>query len=208
MQGLMDQATSTEILVERARAGDRESFDRLVERFRDRLLSAVQSWSRFQLGPPLEGDEIVQETFVVSFESLGRFQWVGEDAFFRWLCGIAKRVVLKSKRQAIRSRQVGSSCEIVANDVSPSRAHRRDERFDRLKRSLDHLSPEQREAIGLARIEGLSIKEVAIRMNRSPASVKHLIARGLKELRDRLGDTASLHLPPRRLDAEDDGHDG
>ena len=147
MQGLMDQATATEILVERAKAGDREAFDGLVDRFRDRLMSAVQSWGRFQLGPPLECEEIVQETFVVSFESLGRFEWGGEDAFFRWLCGIAKRVVLKSKRQAIGSNRVSSSCEIAASDVSPSRAHRRDERFDRLKQSLDCLSPEQREAI-------------------------------------------------------------
>ncbi len=208
MQGLMDQAPSTARLVESAKAGDRESFDRLVDRFHDRLLSAVQSWSRFQLGPPLECDEIVQETFVVSFESLGRFEWDGEDSFFRWLCGIAKRVVSKSKRQAIGPKRLSDCGEIAASDVSPSREQRRNERFDRLKESLDHLSPEQREAIELARIEGLTIKEVAARMDRSPDSVKHLIARGLKELKKHFGDTASLHLPRRKLELEEEGHDG
>jgi len=54
----------------------------------------------------------------------------------------------------------------------------------------------------LVRIEGLQIKEAAERMNRTPKAVAHLLARALKQLKERFGDTESLHLPPRRLRKE------
>ena len=80
---------------------------------------------------------------------------------------------------------------------------RRNERFDRLQESIDNLSAEYREVIVLARIEGLRIKEIAQRMNRSPDAVKKLLRRGLKKLRDGFGETESLHLPDRSLKTEE-----
>ena len=59
----------------------------------------------------------------------------------------------------------------------------------------------------LARIDGLSIEEVARRMNRSPNAVSHILLRALRKLRESLGDTESLHLPDRRF-AREEGGDG
>ncbi|MBN1419388.1 MAG: sigma-70 region 4 domain-containing protein, partial [Planctomycetes bacterium] len=66
--------------------------------------------------------------------------------------------------------------------------------------------PEYREAIRLARIEGLKVKEIAERLGKSPGAVKHLLARGLKELRRRFGETESFHLPDRNLRMEEGDH--
>ena len=58
----------------------------------------------------------------------------------------------------------------------------------------------------LARIEGLSLAEVAERMNRSQGAVAQLLWRALRALRDRFGDTESFHLPERRLEDRGGGN--
>ena len=51
--------------------------------------------------------------------------------------------------------------------------------------------------ITMARIDGLPIKEIARRWNRTPDAVAHLLFRALRKLKESFGDTESLHLPPR-----------
>jgi len=194
-------------LVSRAQEGDREAFGSLVARYDERLRSSVQSWVRFRLGPALDSQEILQETFAAALEALPRFAWQGEDSFFLWLCGIAKRVVLSRARQVRRTGQLVGEDLIPGSGTSPSKALRREERFDRLQASVDALKPEYREVIRLARIEGLKVKQIAERMGKSPDAVKHLLARGLDELKRRFGETESFHLPDRDLRMEGGDHD-
>jgi RNA polymerase sigma factor (sigma-70 family) len=86
---------------------------------------------------------------------------------------------------------------------------RREERWERLEKSLAALSPDHREVIRLARIEGLEVREIAARMGRTPSAVKNLLLRALKELKRSFGDTESLRLPGgRSLEAEKGGADG
>jgi DNA-directed RNA polymerase specialized sigma24 family protein len=48
-----------------------------------------------------------------------------------------------------------------AADVSPTHGQRRNERFERLKESVDALPPDYRTAMRLSRIEGMRISEIA-----------------------------------------------
>lgn len=208
MDALMDEQERTDILVDHAKAGDREAFDRLLGRFQDRLRSTVESWSRFQLGARIEVDDLLQESFVRAFRSLERFEWQGEDSFFRWLCGIAKRALA----QAIQDQRTGQGTDrpgsAAGSGATQTKISRRVERFERLEEALQSLTPEYREVLLLSRVEGLKTKEIAARMNRSPNAVKHLIARALRELRNRFGDTESLHLPrDRHFDVEKGNHE-
>jgi RNA polymerase sigma factor (sigma-70 family) len=91
--------------------------------------------------------------------------------------------------------------KLPAQDPTASQILRRGDRFDRLRDALDKVSPDYRQALILSRIEGLTMKEIAGRMGRSPNSVKHLIARALRELKERFGDTDSFHLENRHLEA-------
>ena len=76
---------------------------------------------------------------------------------------------------------------------------RRQERFDRLEAAVKQLAPEYRQVILLCRIEGLTSAEAAERLNRSPAAVRQLLLRALRELKQTFGDTESFNLPDRRL---------
>ena len=149
-------------------------------------------------------DELTQEATVSAFTSLARFEWRGEGSFAAWLRQIARNVVLA----AIRKAKHHSTLEIVrepsAGDPTPSRAIRREERFDRLETAFDGLSPDHREVLRLSRLQGLSFTEIAERMNRSPDAVRKLLGRALDELRRSFGKTESLHLPDQAIGDRDD----
>lgn len=203
MQGIMADTRSTEQLVEQARDGDREAFDELCQAFDARLRSSVASWTRYQLGPAIPVDDVVQETLVRAFGALQRFEWQGEDSFFRWLCGIAKRALGQLAKSELRARAAGELPEAPAGSgSSQGKALRREERFDRLEAAVQKLRPEYREVILLSRIDGLKAAEIGARMGRSANAVRHLLVRALRELRTTFGDTESLSLPPRKLGGE------
>jgi RNA polymerase sigma-70 factor (ECF subfamily) len=197
----MTEQPPTQILIERAKAGSRPAFDELVGRFRQRLRSGLTAHLASHRGV-LEVEEILQETFVQAFQFLDRFDWRGEDSFLPWLFGIAKNVIGKALRGTHKKRYIELADPIPESDISPSRALRRNERFDRLEESLRMLKPEYREVLRLVRLEGLKIQEVAARINRSEYAVKHLLARGIKQLKDLVGETESFHLPHRMLNIE------
>lgn len=95
--------------------------------------------------------------------------------------------------------------DVPARDATPSKEVRRNERFDRLEEAINRLSPDQREALKLARLEGVKVREIAVRMNRSTKAVYALLSRALVELKESFGDTESLHLPDRILEVKETG---
>ena len=194
----------TQALVERARAGDRAAFEALAEHCRARLARVVER----RLGPAVRGqwstEDVVQETLLRAFRSLDRFEWRDDadrltSSFFRWLSGIANRVVLEAAARQKREAPIELDFDLWSPDaVSPSRTLIRAERLAALERALDALSPDQRQAIRLVRIEGLSVNAVAERMGRQPNAVSQLILRGLRRLRAQYGEASpseSFHLP-------------
>ncbi len=193
------------ILVEKAKGGDREAFDEIVSLFRDRLEGSIRAQIRSSRRRTLDLDEVLQETLVRAFESIGRFEWRGEDSFFQWLWGIARNVRLKEAESLDRQENLKLVRPPPESSVSPSRAARREERFERFRKSLDSLSPDHREAIRLTRFEGLKVKDAARRMGRSEDAMKQIIRRALRKLKESFGDTESLHLPGRSIEEEGAG---
>ena len=206
MEAVMTEIDSHRVLIERAQRGDRAAFDRLASAATDALLARIQRRMSRELQEDLGPDDVVQETFFRAFRSLEKFSWQGEGSFESWLYGIALKIILHSARERGKWNLLRVTREPEAADPSPSHQQRREERFDRLERSLDSLSPLYRRVVQLARIEGLSIAEIAERMERSPSSVRNLLFRAMKQLRESFGDTESLGLPDRSID--EDGADG
>ena len=190
-------------LVSKAQSGNNEAFGALFSKFRHRLTHFIQS----RIGPDyrarLDLEEILQDTFVRAFQSIDRFRGEDEEAFRRWLTGIANNAVLRAEDQARRHQTLEITHTPPAPGPSPSKTLQRNERFDRLQDSFDALSRDYREVIRLKLIEGLSMREAATRMGRSEAAVKMLFSRALKELRRMMTETESLNLPDRGL--EDQG---
>lgn len=194
-------------LVEDARRGSREAFGLLVEEIQEPLRSAIARMIGPHLRGTVEPEDVFQDTLARAYQSMNRYRWGGEGTFLRWLCGIAEHFVLaaadkRRRRSVLELRRPARA----ASEVSPSRGILREERFDRLQKALESLSPDHRQVILLARIEGLQIQAIAQRMGRSTNAVKNLLLRALKELKRSFGDTGSFRLPDRRLDPEGEHH--
>lgn len=201
------QGNTTEpdrVLLRRALGGDRAAFDRIFEAWADRLRAFIRSRLRPPHGARLDVEEILQDTFVRAHGSMQGFRGESAAELRRWLTGVAAKTVLRAEEKARRHRTLEIRDIPDSDEVSPSRALRREERFERLQRALDALSGDHREVILLTRIDGLSLKQAAGRMGRSPEAVRKLFWRALKELRSALTGTESLHLPDRRLDREEE----
>ena len=197
MKAIMDQQDHILTLIEKAREGDREAFDELTAKNYDRARPLVLHL----LGgaAAMTADDVLQETFLRAYRQIHRFRWQGEDSFLRWLGGIAGNVVQEINKKQKRAPLIGLTRDRAGTGISQSRALRREERFSSLEESLKTLIPEHREVICLARIEGLPLKEVARKMNRSHGAVRQLLWRALQQLKETFGDTESFHLPDRQI---------
>jgi RNA polymerase sigma-70 factor (ECF subfamily) len=196
MRGLTVSSDRLRDLVEKAQRGDRDAFEKVIHEVEGGLRSSIRS--RIGRHLRLEVDDVFQETLTRAFESLSRFEWKGEDSFLRWLRGIAENLIrATADKQRRRTALEIERPAKASSQVSPSRALQREERLDRLEQAVQALSPDHREVVRLARIEGLQVDEIAKRLGRTPSAVKNLLLRALKELKKSFGDTESFRLPQR-----------
>jgi RNA polymerase sigma factor (sigma-70 family) len=189
-------------LVDRARTGDRAAFGRLAFRYEKPLSAVVRRHLGSGLEHRLEVNDILQETFLRAFAGIGRFEPQGDGSFFRWLSGIAVRVILEAANRGSYNRVLFIQRDLLSEGPTASQAARRRERFDRFEQALSGLSADYTTAIRLVRLDGLSIREAAARMGRSPNAVSKLIIRGLRKLRAAFGDTETFHLEFREGDGD------
>jgi RNA polymerase sigma-70 factor (ECF subfamily) len=194
MTGTMAADNDLTRLLDQAKGGDRQAFDRVASDLRERLVAFVRSRLGQLLRGKFEPEDIVQETLLRAFESIHAFRGTDAESLWSWLTSISEHLILNASRKRSTS-DVSLSLERAGTGVSPSRGLRRKERLARLERSLAQINPEHREVIILAKIDGLRAREIAQRLGRSEAAVRQAISRGLKELREQFGDTESLHLP-------------
>ncbi|MFN2635940.1 MAG: RNA polymerase sigma factor [Gemmatimonadaceae bacterium] len=166
-------------LIERWKTGDSRAATKLVARHSQALARFAASAGE------REGiEELVQDTFVRAFASLDSFR--GESSLRTWLFTIERRLMLDRRRAERRSRETvpiedsdhvseyGALDSIIA-----------DEAQERVRRSLDALSPTQREVFTLRVQQGLSYKEIAEIVGTTEGSARvhyHNAIRTVKEL--------------------------
>ncbi len=187
-------ATTSFGLIERIRRGDCDAFTPLFERYRARLAVLIH----YRLGPQMraqvEADDILQETLLRAFQQLDQFTYRGPGSFMHWLSQIAEHAIIDTARRQNRAKRRADETVPLRSESRPDGADPADlntpsrilagkEGLRRLLNSLDRLPPQYREAILLAKIEGLSTQEVADRLGRNRAAAALLLHRALRQLR-------------------------
>lgn len=185
-------------LVDSAKRGSRDAFDEIVCRHRDRLYRLA-----FRLtSDASDAEEVVQETFLHAYRGIRGFE--GAAGVGTWLYRIAVNEALMRKR-AMRRRPLQLVADLAAppapssTDCEP--ATPADELLDqknvatRVRSALAALEDDQRTALVLRDLEGLSAQEVSSLLGVTAEVVRqraHRARRALREaLRDLLGGTAS-----------------
>lgn len=168
-------------LVEKARRGDVDAYEQLVERHQD----AAFRTAYFVAGRSGEAEDAAQEALVKAFRGLDRFR---PGAQFRpWLLAIVaneakNRLRSASRRETLALRLSGSRSE---GDAAPSPERAALARADQeiLLRALGALSENDRLVIGYRYFLDLSEKEMAQALRCRPGTVKSRLSRAMKRLR-------------------------
>ena len=182
-------------LLNRAKSGDQEAFGQLIASRQ----ADLERYIRARMGPTLRGwvepEDILQETLLRAYRSLETFRWDGESSLRGWLRCLARHATADAARAAARRRpELQIVRDPTARGVPPARRMRRQERFDRLQKTIEGLSGDYQTVIRLARLEGLPLSEVGAAMGRSESAVKNLLWRAMKELRSTFDHTDSMHF--------------
>jgi RNA polymerase sigma-70 factor, ECF subfamily len=192
MQGTTDQA-----IVERVIGGDADEFAVLVERYQDRIYSAVLNY----VGNPEDAIDVAQEAFVKAYSKLRSFD--SASTFYTWLYRIAINTAIdflrKRKARPADSLDDDKYTEIgfepMSKDASadPERVAVASEQRQALRAAISSLSDKLRSVIVLHDVQGMSQEEVAAVLNVPVGTVKSRVSRGRAELRyllrKQLGDT-------------------
>lgn len=178
-------------LVRRTVGGDGEAFELLVLKYQERIFRLV----RRLLGDREQVEDLAQEVFLRAYRSLGSFK--GESTFYTWLYKIALNTC-RNYYRSLGRRPEGSIVdgesllENMESPVSsPEREALRAELWDSIRTSLESLPPEQREAVVLCDLEGLSYDEMATVIGIPVGTVRSRVFRGRRALQQQL----APHLP-------------
>ena len=98
-----------------------------------------------------------------------------------------QRSFSRARRDIGRERSLTRGEREAGRGETPSQHALARERDDRLLEALGALPDDQGQALRLKHLEGLTVDEIAARMDRSPAGVAGLMRRGMSQLRESLG---------------------
>jgi RNA polymerase sigma-70 factor (ECF subfamily) len=169
-------------LVKAAQAGDMRAFDSLTRRYRTRLTHYLSTFLRDQG----ESEDVAQETLIKAYTALHTFR--GESSFATWFFRIgintAKRTLVRNRLRFPHAseppRELGGSQQYAAVEMdfdTPEAKLETKQIFELLNHTLDELPEEQRTALVLRELEGLSYEEIAEQMHSPVGTVRSRIHR-------------------------------
>jgi RNA polymerase sigma-70 factor, ECF subfamily len=193
-------------LLEQARSGDAESRGLLLNQYRNYLNLLARGMIGGSLKANLDASDLVQQTFLEAHRDLARFEGTGEPALAAWLRRIlihnlAQQAEYLDRQKRGRKRRVSLDDLLERSSQFVDRVHNQPivtpsehavlrEQAVLLADALARLPEDQRTALELHHLQGLSVPEVSREMERSILSVTGLIYRGLRTLRELLISTA------------------
>lgn len=150
-------------LIERARAGDDQAFNQVVQAYRKRILGTV---SRL-IGRPEEVEDVAQEVFLRLYFSLDQLR--APDMFEPWLYRLTVNAAydyLRKQKRRPESRMADlSEQQVILADAAAGGRKRSDEVKatgirEFVQALLSEVSEEDRLLLTLKEVEGLSLKEL------------------------------------------------
>lgn len=159
-------------LLARAIEGDAPAWARLYQSHFDHVYRDVL----YLVQVPATAEEIVQESFAIALTGLRRFD--GRSSFVTWLRGIAHNLVRKHWRSHTRRGRAFSRLEQACDRAAPRAAddpeasHLQSQRAQALSAALDTLPDSLRETFVMRDVQGLSVDDVATRLQTTAGNVR------------------------------------
>ncbi len=187
--GELEMGRGDRRLVKRMLAGDGEAF----ESFFDDHFPGLYRFALARLDHDAgAADEVVQATLCKAIDRLESFR--GEAALNSWLCMICRNLITDRHRRARRRPrwvelqeevpEIRAALELLAPEGSPETELRRKEVARWVRVTLDSLSPRYRRALEWKYVHGLSVKEIAARLEVGPKAAESLMTRARRAFRE------------------------
>ena len=178
------------VLVQRCAAGDDAACAELVSEHQRMVVQLAMNL----LGDHDEALDLSQEVFLRVFRTIHRFR--GQSSLRTWIYRIAVNQARNRHRfwrRRHRADQVSIDEHVAMHgeflsggDATPDRMLAQKELAERLQRALDGLPFDQRTAIVLREIDGLSYEEIAFSLGVAIGTVKSRLTRARQALRSEL----------------------
>lgn len=175
-------------LIDAARTGDRRALDELLARYEQ----PIYRFGLRMCGDEESAREVLQETMLAAFRNLAGFR--GQAALSTWLYQIARSFCIKERR--------GARTQVALDDQMPDAAASPDAQVharqigEALSAAIAALPAEQREALVLRDVEGLSAEEAANVVGIEVGALKSRLHRARMAIREHLaGSIASAPEP-------------
>jgi RNA polymerase sigma-70 factor (ECF subfamily) len=176
-----------EKLVRQAQAGDGRAFNALVCKYRARIMLLTRRYARNEA----DAEDLVQDTFFKAYRGLLSFR--GDASFYSWLHRIAINAAKTAFHVHARDAHVvsmeGSCSEQIEESATPENLAVTDEILAAIGAAVDALCEEQRRAILLREIDGLSYQQVAGAMSCPVGTVRSRVFRAREAIDLRVRDS-------------------
>jgi len=184
----MDWSAELATDIAKARRGDRDAFQSLVEQHS----RAVFRLAWRMTGNESDAQDIVQETFLRAWKQMGRFD--GRASLGTWL----HRICANCSLDHIRARKRKQETMVPSDDAdntndrmanvphhgpSPERLAQSSEITAMLLPALEELSDMERTAFVMRHYEGLPIEEISRALGVESGAAKHSVFRAVQKLR-------------------------
>lgn len=187
---VFDPESEDRLLVRRMRAGDEEAFEQFFESY----FHPLYRFAFGRVGQDAElAREIAQATICKAIEKLDTYR--GEAALFSWLCAVCRFEITGHFRRAQRSPPCVDSMEegrtlrgvleaLPADLDDPEHGLLRREVARLVHATLDLLPPRYGHILEWKYSDGLSVKQIAERLDISPKAAESLLTRARQAFRD------------------------
>ena len=194
--GWLDVGGREAVIVQKCAAGDEAACSGLVAEYQRMVVQLAINL----LGDREEALDLSQEVFLRVFRTIHRFR--GQSSLRTWIYRIAVNQARNRHRfwrRRHRADQVSLDDRAAAHGAwlrgggpAPDRVLAQKELAERLTRALDHLPFDQRTAIVLREIDGLSYEEIGYSLGLAVGTVKSRLTRARQALRLELGESRTL----------------
>jgi RNA polymerase sigma-70 factor (ECF subfamily) len=147
------------------------------------LMPRVRNLVRYLVRGDAEVDDIAQETLAVIFRKLETYK--GEGTFVSWVDRVAARCTFAHRKRlaAWRARRAPAS-SAPASERSPSPTAGEYAARRRVVELLDALPSEQRDALVMHHVLGMSVPEIVRELSVPEGTVRSRLRLGMARLRD------------------------
>ncbi|MCI0744725.1 MAG: sigma-70 family RNA polymerase sigma factor [Verrucomicrobia subdivision 3 bacterium] len=180
-------------LVRRARTGDSEAYDGLVQRYQERIYATVYHMTSNHE----DANDLAQETFIKAFQALRSFK--GDSSFYTWVYRIAVNKTINFLKQRRHKTHMSlndldfnaeNDPDLVAlvSDKTPRRDVGLTELQEKLNTAMMKLSAVHRLVVTLHDVQGLSHEEIGKIMDCNVGTVRSRLFYARQQLQAYLSD--------------------